>query len=163
MKYRRQKQIAKLLQLRSQKERLAQYKYKGEIDELSDLRRKTLVKETVVEELEKDLYGSLETRLHEKSIITDPGARFKTFVMSTNAARENLLVQEGLAENLREDLKAKREVVSDRYDDLVAARTHVEKLKNFSNIIENEERVSRMQQDEAEIDENSTRPAYTKF
>ena len=83
----------------------------------------------------------------------DPGARFTTFAMSVNAARENLILEEALASGLQDDLKLMRGEVVILRENLKIAYQKLQKAQHISDDLLQDDRKRENRTDEANIEE----------
>lgn len=150
---RKRKQMASLLQIRNHKEKLARTALESEISDLRKLYSEAKKKDQLVAKLQQELDTGLEDRLLKDSAVTDPGARFTTFAMTINAARENLLLEEGLAGKLQEDLTTVQEGVALMREDLKDTIMQVKKAEHVSQILEDRHRQDNDRAEEATLEE----------
>lgn len=155
---RKRKQISALHRVREHKERVARANLESEIQDLRSVDAKAREKIALVNTLKEELSTGLEERLLKKTSVIDPGARFTTFAMTVNAARENLLLEEGLASNLQEELKTMHESVAAMREDLKVANMQLQKTEHISDMFASEVRSRTDRQEESNIEEivNST-------
>lgn len=140
MSDRKRKQMAALVRLREHKEKVARANLRDEMQDLKNLNAQAVAKNELVNKLTEDLYTGLEDRLLTNHKVKDPGARFTTFAMSVNAARENLLLEEGLAKNLQDDLKTMRGGIVILRDYLKTAYQELEKAQHISGELNTQRR-----------------------
>lgn len=133
---RKRKQIAALARLREQKEKIARANLKVEMSELQSVYHEKKMKDTLVAKLTEDLYEGLEDRILGESTITDYGARFATIAMTINAARENLLLEQGLVAELENDLTRVRQNVFTKREGVKDAYLHVRKVQHLSEMVD---------------------------
>lgn len=155
MSDRKRKQVAALVRLREHKEKIARANLKDEMQKLRNLNAQSAAKEELVHRLTEHLYTGLEDRLLTNEKVKDPGARFMTFAMSVNAARENLLLEEGLAKNLQDDLKTMRGGIVILRDYLKTAYQKLEKAQHISSALNTQQRKYLSRIEEETIDEIS--------
>jgi len=150
---RKRKQISALHRIREHKERVARSNLESEIQDLLSVDAKAREKNALVQTLKEELSTGLEERLLRATSVIDPGARFTTFAMSVNAARENLLLEEGLASNLQEELKTVHESVAAMRQDLKVAYIQLQKSEHISQKLTDAAHAQVSRQEEASIEE----------
>ena len=153
MSDRKCKQIAALIRLREHRERTARLSLQSEIQDLKKLHIEAEEKDNLIEDLTVDLYTGLEDRLLNDHTVMDPGARFTTFAMSVNAARENLILEEALAASLKVDLKSMRGSVVVAREHLKIAYQKLEKAQHIARDLEKVRLRRNNRIDEANIEE----------
>ncbi|MEP3024735.1 MAG: hypothetical protein ABJO71_02550 [Pseudoruegeria sp.] len=126
------------------------------MDALKNVHKEKAIKDTLVKKLTEELHMGLEDRLLGQSNVIDHGARFTTFAMTINAARENLLLEEGLAEQLENDLIRKRQEVITIREKVKNAHLSVKKVQHLSDTVEAGFRKLENRKEESFIEEINT-------